>query len=132
MVRFANNVIGCARRLWSIVSPLLKAAAICLAAAYLLFGLTSFSVTNESGRDLERVTLQRYSIEGDRAIIWTEELETGEGEWRYTYAGEYGVLLRFHLDGKEVRYECRYGSNGPPRSIEFKIEPEGTVSCWYD
>jgi hypothetical protein len=130
--RIANIVTEFARRLWSVVGPLLTASAICLVVAYVFFGLTSFSVTNESGRDLKSVTLQRYSIEGDRGIIWTEDLDGGESEWRYTYPGDYGVLLRFVLDGKEVRYECRYDSGGASRAIEFKIDPDGTVSCWYE
>lgn len=132
MKRIPEGVARLARSLWSVIGPLLTASAICLAMAFVIFGLTSFSVINESGRDLKDVTLQRYSIDGDRGVIWTEDLDRNESEWRYTYPGNYGVLLRFELEGKGVRHECKYDSGGAGRAVALRIEPEGTVSCWYD
>lgn len=133
----SSDVIDLAKRFWRVVAPIVQGFAICWAVAYVWFGFVSISVKNESGRDIQKVTLQRFSFEEgekitwiDGKVIWTEDLDRDEGEWRYTYPGDYGVVLRFEQNANELRSECPYDSAGIALSVEFVIKSDGTVSCW--
>jgi len=122
-------MLSAARGFWYAVAPFVLAPLIFVVTWYVVFSGQKILVTNESSLDLKGVTLQRYSLEGDRSVVWVEDLGRGESEWRYTLPGEHGVLLRYERDGKEIRYECENGSHGPAILVEFHIEPDGTIWC---
>ena len=124
-----GRVANVAGGIWYTVAPFVLAPVIFVALWFALFSGVNFYVTNESSLNLKNVTLQRYSFEGDGDVIWVEDLDPGESEWRYTLPGNYGVLLRYERDGKEVRYECKYGSHGASFSVELNIRPDGEIWC---
>jgi hypothetical protein len=124
-----ERAVSVARGFWYAIAPFLLGPVIFAALWFALLGGVNFHVSNESSLSLRNVTLQRYSFEGDGDVIWVEDLDPGESEWRYTLPGNYGVLLRYERDGKEIRYECRYGSHGASFSVEFHIQPDGEIWC---
>ena len=111
-----------------------------LAAAMVVFGSSAvgliawllgidISVTNESMRDLSRVQLVTYGPEGDRDVVWSEDLDRREGEWRYIFTGAHGVALQFEIEGERAREACEFDSQGIGRSVKFTIRPDGAIWC---
>ncbi len=105
---------------------------------YYVFWLNTVSVVNNSGYDLENVTVSKYYARDRNPILWKGQVPANSRKYFYIPASTSGdrVILEASWQGEDIAKEQEYPAIGPGK-FKFILSRNGQMSShvkeipWY-